>query len=199
MTAIIDYGAGNLRSVRQALEAAGARCVVVSTPADWLGAERLVLPGVGAFAAAVAGLQGSGCWEGLRRWLDEDLPLLGICLGMQLFFEGSEESPAASGLGVLPGSCRRFRCARVPHVGWNRVFPAAPTPLWRGIEAGSHFYFVHGYHAPVREDPAVAAWSDHGGLFPAVVQRGRSLGVQFHPEKSGEAGLRLLANWVQKW
>ncbi len=198
MIAIIDYGAGNLRSVQKAFEHLGCDSRIVAAAADLEQAERVVLPGVGAFGAAIEQLQRSGLLAAVSQWLQEGRPFLGICLGMQLLFSGSEEAPGVPGLGFLPGYCRRLRSGKVPHMGWNQVRFTADTMLNNGNPEVPFFYFVHSYYAAVKDDEVIAAECQYGSNFTAAVRRGTCLGVQFHPEKSGAVGLRLLENWVTK-
>jgi glutamine amidotransferase len=190
--AVVDHGAGNLVSISQGLRAAGAAVDVISTPDGLEDAAGAVLPGVGASAAAMARLGAAGFIDPLRQY---DRPLLGICVGLQLLFDASEEDDSP-GLGLLPGKVSRLRDApRLPHIGWNDVAFDA-DPLFAGISAGSAFYFVHSY-APVPEDQAtIIGRAEHGAPFVAAVRAGSRSGVQFHPERSGPAGLRLLANFV---
>jgi glutamine amidotransferase len=192
--AIVDAGGANFASVRCALERVGAR-VALARDADGLrGAERIVLPGVGAAAPAMALLRERGFEHTLRS---ASVPLLGICLGMQLLFAASAEGEVAT-LGVLQGRVDALPPApgvRVPHMGWNVVSPTRPSPLFDGIAAGTRMYFVHGFAAAPGED--CVAETVHGASFAAAVQRGNVLGVQFHPERSAAAGARLLANFLR--
>ncbi len=192
-TTLIDAGGANLASVRWALERLGARVTVSADPRALRRAERVVLPGVGAAAVAMARLRAAGLVEPLRALT---APLLGICLGMQLLFEASEEGEVA-GLGLLPGRVCRLRAGerlRVPHTGWNRLRIARPDPLLAGIADGAQVYFVHAYAAPLSVDTVAAC--RHGDEFAAVVRRGRLAGAQFHPERSAAAGARLLDNFL---
>jgi glutamine amidotransferase len=197
--ALVDYGAGNLRSVTRALRVCGAEVHPVRTPDALQGAAAVVVPGVGHFDMLRA-LDGEWRAAVLRR-VDAGAALLGICLGMQWLFEGSEEAPGLAGLGALPGSCRRLTARgdlKVPHVGWNRIVPVGDrdrSRLLATIPAGAAVYFTHAYAAPIGADTRAVA--THGEPFAAVVERGRVAGVQFHPEKSGAIGLRILANFVQ--
>ena len=197
MIALVDYGAGNLTSVRKALTALGAAFVTPSSPGELRGMAGVIVPGVGNFAATAA-LDG-----GWRQAIDESTragtPLLGICVGMQWLFEGSEEAPGVSGLGVLPGRVRRLHGdaaerLKVPHVGWNALAKPKPSRLLEGLDDGAYVYFTHSYAAPVT-DACVGA-TTHAEPFAAAVERGNVFGVQFHPEKSSDAGLRILRNFL---
>jgi imidazole glycerol phosphate synthase glutamine amidotransferase subunit len=198
-TVIIDYGAGNLLSVANALRSLGTDPLVAATPAALAGADRLVLPGVGAFGDCMTALERRGFSAPLRDWLAGDRPFLGICLGYQLLFDGSDESPGIAGLGVLPGRVVRFtdRGLKIPHIGWNAAAPVDPaTACWQGLGANPYFYFVHSFF-PVPADPSlVAARTEYGESFASAVARGRLLATQFHPEKSQAAGLQLLRNFL---
>ncbi len=197
--AVVDYGAGNLVSIDQALRAAGADVVIARRPADFAGAAGLIVPGVGAAAPAMARLARRSLVQPIRDWAAAGRPFLGICLGMQLLFDGSDEDDAAT-LGILPGrTVRLVDAPRLPHIGWNTVRRTRDHPLFAGIPAGAPFYFVHSY-APRPAGPEATrltlALTDHGPDFVSAVARGRLAGVQFHPERSGRDGLRLLANFV---
>ena len=195
MTALVDYGAGNLASVRKALRACGADVVEPEGPADLDAASAIVLPGVGHFAAT-ASLDGP--WrEAIRRRLDAGVPFLGICLGMQWLFEGSDEAPSVEGLGWLPGRIARLpdrtpdgRRVKVPHAGWNVARVTARDQPVPGLRDGAYFYFTHAYAAPVTA--ATAAVTAYGTTFASAVRLGNVCGVQFHPEKSGDDGLAVL-------
>lgn len=198
--AIIDYGVGNLRSVEKAFAAAGCEAVV-SADADVLrAAERLVLPGVGAFRACMRALAEHGFDRLVRERVAEGTPLLGVCVGMQMLFEESEEFGLTGGLGFLRGRVRRFEDAarRVPHVGWNQVrLRRNAHPLVEGLDDEAFFYFVHSYYCEAGEEGVVVGETDYGTNYPSIVARGAVCGVQFHPEKSQSAGLRLLQNFAQ--
>jgi glutamine amidotransferase len=203
MIAIVDYGVGNLRSVQKALELVGAAAVVSSDPVTVAAADGLVLPGVGAFGDGLAELAARGLVDPVLRHAEAGKPLLGICLGMQLLFEESEEMGRHRGLGLLSGRVVRFPKGelKVPHIGWNRVHHAGdalsfgPSRLLAGIPEDAHAYFVHSYYVLPDEPGDVLATTDYGLAFASVVGRGRIWGAQFHPEKSQEVGLRLLASF----
>jgi glutamine amidotransferase len=193
--ALVDYGAGNLTSVRKGLAAAGAAFHTPASPADLAGTSGIVVPGVGHFAATSA--LGDE-WRGaIEARIAAGVPLLGVCLGMQWLFDGSEESPALRGLGIVPGMVRRMDgggTIKIPHVGWNALSVARPSRILDGVANDTQVYFTHSYAAPVTAE--TVATCEHGATFAAVVERGRVFGVQFHPEKSGDAGLRILRNFV---
>jgi glutamine amidotransferase len=201
--ALIDYGAGNLTSVRKALTSLGAEFTTPQSPEACADADGLIVPGVGNFAATAA-LEGP--WrDAIAKAIAGGTPLLGICLGMQWLFEGSDEAPEVSGLAVLPGRVARLRGdaqqrLKIPHVGWNALDVPGSAPrqfegrLLAGLPAGAHVYFTHSYAAPVTAD--CVASTTHAQSFAAVVERDRIFGVQFHPEKSGDAGLQILRNFL---
>jgi imidazole glycerol-phosphate synthase subunit HisH len=194
--AVLDYGVGNLHSAAKALDRAGAEVRVVPTVEAAAGAAGLVVPGVGAYGACLSGLASAGGGEAVAGWLATGRPLLGICVGMQLLFEASEEGPVADGVGVVPGKIRRLTGpVKIPHIGWDEVTIRPGGRLFAGLGHGTRFYFVHSY-APEPDGDAVAAVCDYGGRFGAAVEQGNLFGTQFHPEKSGKAGLALLANFV---
>jgi glutamine amidotransferase len=193
--ALIDYGAGNLTSVRKGFAAAGADLFTPNDPSDFARANGIVVPGVGNFAATAAleGAWRSAIWNAVNA----GMPLLGICLGMQWLYEGSDEAPGVSGLGVIAGTCTRLPRKdglKVPHVGWNSLHAPRPSLLLAGVGDGTQVYFTHSYAAPVTVESA--ATCEHGALFAAAVERARIFGVQFHPEKSSDAGIRILRNFV---
>ncbi|MFN3168950.1 MAG: imidazole glycerol phosphate synthase subunit HisH [Phycisphaeraceae bacterium] len=210
MIAILNYGMGNLRSVQKALERVGAPARVIDCPDQIASAERLVLPGVGAFADGMAHLLQRAMVEPLRRYAESGRPILGICLGMQLMFDSSaEDAPSPDrpvpGLGLLPGRVVRFRedqgpgkaRLKVPHMGWNAIDFAPGTPLFAGLEPGDHVYFVHGYYCVPEDDNDTAATADYGGRFCAATHRDNLWATQFHPEKSQGVGLRVLENFAK--
>jgi imidazole glycerol-phosphate synthase subunit HisH len=193
--ALIDYGAGNLTSVRKGFAAAGADLFTPSEPAELNDADGIVVPGVGNFAATSAL---AGAWTtAIRNVVNDGTPLLGICLGMQWLYEGSDEAPGVPGLGAISGRCVRLprrESLKVPHVGWNSLHAPHPSRLLEGVGEGTQVYFTHSYAAPVTAE--AAATCDHGATFAAAVERGHIFGVQFHPEKSSDGGIRILRNFV---
>jgi glutamine amidotransferase len=196
--AVVDYGAGNLVSIGQALTAVGAEVVIVTGANGLRDADLLVVPGVGAAAPAMARLVAQGLVEPIRAWVRADRPFLGICLGLQLLFEGSDEDGAET-LGLLPGRTVRLDGApTVPHIGWNQVARTRAHEALGGIPDGADLYFIHSYVGRPAEgsEDLVVAETTHGATFASVVGRRRVLGVQFHPERSGTLGLRLLSNVV---
>jgi imidazole glycerol-phosphate synthase subunit HisH len=196
--ALLDYGVGNLHSAAKALDRAGADVRLVPTVEAASGAAALVVPGVGAYGACLAGLGRAGGADAVADWIKGGQPVLGICVGMQLLFEGSEEGPVRDGIGVIAGTVQRLPATvKVPHIGWNQVRARSGSRLLAGVAGDVRFYFVHSY-APEAGDPAVAAVCDYGMPFAAAVERDNLFGTQFHPEKSGAAGLALLANFVDQ-
>ena len=198
MIAIVDYGVGNLANVERAMRRAGAAdAVLTSAPDEIRAARAVVLPGVGHFGHCARELRARGLDAPVRDAHERGVPLLGLCVGMQLFFEGSEEDPRARGLGLARGIVRRLRGAvRVPHIGWNDVRAQRAHPWLRGMRDGTHFYFVHSY-APEAASGTTVATTEHGGEFASVIAGDGFLGVQFHPEKSSLAGTRLLQGFVR--
>ena len=199
MITIVDYGSGNLRSVQKAFERLGAAATITDDPSVVADAERLVLPGVGAFGDAMRELAARGLVEPIQAHVRADRPFFGICMGLQLLFETGWEGGRHAGLGLLEGDVARFDIAarlKVPHMGWNTV-------AWRGVTAerspvadGRYFYFVHSYHARPRDESVVAAVTDYGGEFCSAIRRGRLFATQFHPEKSQRLGLDLLGSFL---
>ena len=193
MIAIVDYGAGNLVSVKKAVDRLGHECIVTCDPAEVKKATKIVLPGVGHFASTAA-MGPSGLRDAIAGAIERRVPFLGICVGMQWMFEGSQESPETAGLGLFAGECERFPVGvKSPHVGWNDLKVAASSLLFRGVPSSSFVYFTHSFRVPLTA--TTSACSEYGGGFSAAVERDRVFGVQFHPEKSGEIGLKVLGNF----
>jgi imidazole glycerol-phosphate synthase subunit HisH len=201
---VLDYGSGNLRSAQRALQRAGAEAEISTDAEAALRADGLVVPGVGAFAACMAGLQAAGGDQVIAKRLAGARPVLGICVGMQILFEvGEEHGETTTGVGCWPGVVRKLTAPVLPHMGWNGVATTADSRLLAGIDANAMFYFVHSYAAtqvPVRPGetaPPVVGWTTHGEDFIALVEDGPLMATQFHPEKSADAGAALLANWLE--
>jgi glutamine amidotransferase len=196
--AVVDYGAGNLHSIRMGLRRRGLEVRVTADPRDLDGAAAVVVPGDGAFGPAVARLRESGLAGALAAYVRSGRPFLGICLGMQVLFEESTEGGMHRGLGVLPGRVVRLPAAvKIPHMGWNRLRLAAPSPLLDGIPEGAYVYFVHSYYCVPSEAALVAASASYGVELAAVAGRGNVWATQFHPEKSGDVGGRMLDNFAR--
>ncbi len=198
MIVVIDYGMGNLRSVSKALESLGASVRVSSDPADVAAADKVILPGVGAFPAAMRELSARGLIGPLKAAIAAK-PYLGICLGLQLLFERSDEGEGGEGLGILPGEVRRFAAQdglKVPHMGWNQVQGQGACPLLKGVPAGSYFYFVHSYFGVPTDRSVIALETEYGTTFASMVWKDRLFATQFHPEKSQALGLQLLKNFI---
>ncbi|MBC8180574.1 imidazole glycerol phosphate synthase subunit HisH [candidate division KSB1 bacterium] len=198
MIAIIDYGAGNLKSVKKAFDHLKVNSKVISSAREWSGFDKLVLPGVGAFGAAAQRLNKAGFIELTKEWLIADKPFLGICLGLQLLFESSTESTDIDGLGFFKGKCVRFQQGKVPQIGWNQIQLKKDSKLLDGITENSFFYFLHGYYIQPENEDIITANTEYGITYPSIVSKGNVYAVQFHPEKSGDVGLQLLKNWVEK-
>ncbi|MCH7478084.1 MAG: imidazole glycerol phosphate synthase subunit HisH [SAR324 cluster bacterium] len=197
MIAIIDYGVGNLYNLKNALDFQGIDNRIVTEPAEIEACSHLILPGVGAFGPAMDHLRAAGMEELVRERVAAGTPFLGVCVGMELMFEVSEEDGLHEGLGLLPGRIVRFaHNLKIPQIGWNQVALQGADPLLEGIPDQSYFYFVHSYHARLAEQADALGLTDYGGEFPAIVHRDNLWGVQFHPEKSQNAGLRLLKNFA---
>lgn len=212
MIALIDYGISNLRSVQKAFEHLDAEVMLVDTPDRLAQADRLILPGVGAFPAGMHGLRERGLIEPIKQAARDGKPLMGICLGMQLLFESSDEMGETPGLCLLPGRVTKLRDARgtsqeafpiphpalkIPHVGWNQLEVVRHHPLLQDLVSGSHAYFVHSYAAYPDQRDIILATTDYGGPFASIVGQGNVCGLQFHPEKSQAVGLNLLRNFLE--
>lgn len=196
MIAIVDYGMGNLRSVQKGLEKVGFQAAIVATPKELEQARGIILPGVGAFGDAMENLRAQGLDRVLREAAVQGKPLLGICLGLQLFFSFSEEGGLHEGLDLIPGRVRRLSGrVKVPHMGWNQVELRQANPLFTGIPDRSYFYFVHSYYVDPAPQDVISGVTAYGIAFTSMVARGNLFGVQFHPEKSSRLGLEVLANF----
>ena len=200
MVAIIEYDAGNLRSVEKALEALGAETVVTRDPEVIAGSSRVILPGVGSFGDAMERLNQYGLPDVIRRTVSGNKPFLGICLGLQLLFEESEESPGVPGLGILKGKILKIpqtEGLKIPHMGWNSLNLKPDSRLFAGIRDQEYVYFVHSYYLKAQEESQVAATTWYGTEIHAAVEAGNVFACQFHPEKSGDTGLRILKNFLE--
>jgi len=204
MIAVIDYGMGNLRSVQKALEVSGAKTMVTSKPADLKRAETIVFPGVGSFGEAMRELKRLKLVEPIKDAIAEGKFFLGLCLGLQLLFEKSDEAPGVKGLCVLKGEVKRFKARglKVPHMGWNSIVHSPQSivhskRILTGVPNGSYMYFVHSYYVKPKDRAVILTTTDYGGRFVSGICKGNTYGLQFHPEKSQELGLRILANFVK--
>jgi glutamine amidotransferase len=196
---IVDYGVGNLRSVYMAFRRLGLEAHVTGDPAEVRAARALVLPGVGAFGDAMESLRALKLEAPIVDAVNQGTPFLGICLGLQLLLEVSDEMGEHRGLGLLAGRVRRFPAGlAAPHIGWNQIHQANGIPLWRGVPDHSHVYFVHSYYADAEDEAVVAAWTDYGLDYASAVARGNLYAIQFHPEKSQEVGERILRNFCSE-
>ena len=200
--AIIDCGSSNLRSVLNAFKKFDPGAFVTTEKTALLGANGIVLPGVGSFDAGINYLRDSGLEETILQLIAVNRPFLGICLGLQLLFESSEEGKE-KGLGVIKGEVKRFKFSgilkgfKVPHMGWDRILIKHPSPLFEGIEEGTMFYFVHSYYPDPKNEAEVATATDYGATFASSIRKGNLFATQFHPEKSGEQGLKVISNFVK--
>ena len=199
--AIIDYGMGNIHSVAKALELSGARTIITNKKSDIAASDKIVLPGVGAFDDAVDELEKQGLELVIKEQIKNKKPFLGICLGLQLLFEASQEAEDKKGLGILEGKVLKFKAGdgqKVPHMGWNDLkVISVNCPLLKGLPAGSQVYFCHSYYPSPLDKSVIAATTDYGLEFPCVLWKDNVYGVQFHPEKSQEAGLKIIRNFVE--
>jgi imidazole glycerol phosphate synthase glutamine amidotransferase subunit len=214
MIGVINYGAGNLGSVMNALNRLGCEARFVRDPGELTGSsgsaapgakapyDKILFPGDGHFATAMTSLEASGYAAALREWIQADKPFLGICIGLQLLFDISEEAPPAEGkpvhgLGIIPGTVKRFPGRKVPQIGWNQTAAKPGSKLFRGLPENSFFYYIHSYYVDPEDESTAAAWAEYYLRYCSVVERGALAAVQFHPEKSGALGLKLLENWAQ--
>jgi glutamine amidotransferase len=210
MITMIDYGASNIRSAQKAFEFIGTEVVLTQDPEVVRRAEKLVLPGVGAFGSGMAGLRQRHLPEAIREAINRGIPFLGICLGMQLLFDESNEMGTHQGLGLIPGKVTRFpanlqspnlpisQSLKIPHMGWNQLEPTWDHPLLAGVTAGDYAYFVHSYYCEPVEETAVLAHTHYGFPFASIVAKDNVFGLQFHPEKSQSIGLQILRNFVER-
>jgi imidazole glycerol-phosphate synthase subunit HisH len=199
MIVVVDYGMGNLRSVQKGFEKVGQAAIISRDPDEIRKASRLVLPGVGAFPECMSNLGELNLIEPIKEFINSGRPFLGICLGLQLLFDDSEEFGMHKGLGVIPGTVKGFERnmgLKIPHMGWNQVVFRQDTPIFRGIPTGSYFYFVHSFYVVAKETSHVAAETDYGISFTCAIASNNLFAVQFHPEKSQENGLRILTNFA---
>jgi glutamine amidotransferase len=200
MIAIVDYEMGNLRSVQKAFERVGHSATITSDPAALADATKIVLPGVGAFRDAIAALRDRKLVEPIRQAIEAGKPFLGICLGLQMLFDKGYEDGEHEGLGIIPGEVVRFKAPaefKVPHMGWNQIRFRRRPPIFDGIDDGAHFYFVHSYYVVPRESDVIATETEYAAPFTSSIWRDRLFAMQFHPEKSQAAGLRVLKNFAE--
>ncbi len=199
MIAVIDYGMGNIHSVKKALELYGADVLVTDKPEDLVASDKVILPGVGAFNDAISELENNGLAVGIRKAATDRKPILGICLGMQLLFERSEESNNGRGLGLLKGRVKRFPDSglKVPHMGWNSIKIKYPSPIFKDVKEGAYVYFCHSYYPCPNDSRISAVECDYGINFTAAVWQENIYGVQFHPEKSQDVGLKIIENFAR--
>ncbi len=200
MIALIDYDAGNMKSVEKALQALGQEVESTRDPQKLLAADKVILPGVGAFGDAMENLQNFQLTEVIRQIIEKETPFLGICLGMQLLFETSEEAPGVPGLGILEGEILKIPPAdglKIPHMGWNSLHLSHEGRLFRNMKEGAYVYFVHSYYLKAKDEQIVKASAEYGVEIHASVEKGNVFGCQFHPEKSSETGLQILKNFIE--
>ena len=199
MIAIIDYDAGNIKSVEKALQALGEEVTITRDANVLLNADKVILPGVGAFGDAMDKIRSYGLESVIRQIVDKGTPFLGICLGLQLMFEESDETPGVKGLGLLPGKILRIpegEDLKIPHMGWNSLHFTKDTKLFKGIKEGAYVYFVHSYNLKAEEEDMVAATTEYGVCIHAAVEQGNVFACQFHPEKSSDVGMAILKNFI---
>lgn len=196
MICVIDYNAGNLRSVQKAFQACGAEAIVSSDPDEMHNADKVVFPGVGAFGKAMRTLEEMDLVDPIKQVISEGKPFLGICLGLQLLYENSDENPGVSGLSIISGRVKRFSDQlKVPHLGWN-VLIQRPSPLWKQVPDEAYFYFAHSFYIQPRDDSSITGESEYDGTFAVAIRRDNVFGLQFHPEKSQKYGLQILKNFI---
>lgn len=196
MITIIDYGVGNLKSVSKALESLGFQTTITNDTKEINASKAIILPGVGAFKDAMEQLRQHKLVDCIQNYVKTGKPMLGICLGMQMLFDTSYEDGQWEGLGLLKGEIVRFdNTLKVPHMGWNKLLPASPDNIGQGLDSESYVYFVHSYYLKPQNPEEVIFWAEYGIMVPAVVRKGNIMGMQFHPEKSGKTGMKLLENF----
>lgn len=200
MTAVIDYGAGNLQSVKNALEALGDTVYITGDSERILSADRIILPGVGAFGDAMQRLCETGLDKTIIKAANSGTPLLGICLGLQMMFESSEESPGVDGLGIFRGSCVKIPKKdniKIPHMGWNSIETAKPSRILKDLGDNPYLYFVHSYYIKPEDEQVVSAYTEYGSRLAIAAEKDNIFALQFHPEKSGAAGMHILKNFIE--
>jgi imidazole glycerol-phosphate synthase subunit HisH len=201
MIGVIDYGAGNLGSVMNALKRLSVQARFAEGPQELSPSsspfDKIIFPGDGHFATAMASINKSGYAQAIKEWIKADKPFLGICIGLQLLFDASEEAPNTQGLSVIPGTVRRFPGRKVPQIGWNQTSARKESKIFRGLKDDSFFYYIHSYYADPADNSVSAAQTEYYVRYCCAVERGALAAVQFHPEKSGAAGLALLRNWAE--
>ena len=201
MIGVIDYGAGNLRSVCNSLKKLSVDSTLIRSPEDIKGIQSIIFPGVGSFGDSSEQLKIQGLFQPIKEWLEKDRPFLGICIGFQMLFENSYESLNSEGFGIIPGKVVKFPevdSLKVPHMGWNEIKTKnSSDPIWQGITTSTHFYFVHSYYPESVDSESVSSTTNYGLEFTSSVRCGNIFGTQFHPEKSQVAGLRLISNFLQ--
>ena len=201
MIGVIDYGAGNLRSVCNSLKKLSVNSTLIRSPEDIKDISSIIFPGVGSFGDSSEQLKKQRLFDPIKSWLKEDRPFLGICIGFQMLFEKSDESPNSDGFGIIPGKVVRFpeeNLLKVPHMGWNEIkVRNSSDPIWKGIKTSTHFYFVHSYYPEPLESNSVSSITSYGLEFASSVRCGNIFGTQFHPEKSQAAGLKLISNFLE--
>ena len=201
MIGVIDYGAGNLRSVCNSLKKLSVNSTLIRSPEDIKDISSIIFPGVGSFGDSSEQLKKQRLFDPIKSWLKDDRPFLGICIGFQMLFEKSDESPNSDGFGVIPGKVVRFteeNSLKVPHMGWNEIkVRNSSDPIWKGIKTSTHFYFVHSYYPEPLESNSVSSITSYGLEFASSVRCGNIFGTQFHPEKSQTAGLKLISNFLK--
>jgi len=198
MIGIIDYGASNLLSILKAFSYLKKDTKVIKSPDEIKAINKMVLPGVGAFETAVRGLKYAGLYDKILEWLKNNKPFLGICLGMQLLFEKSEESEKTKGFGILKGEVKSFKILKTPQIGWNQVSIVKKSKLFNSVQDGSFFYFIHSYYIKESDYNIRIGVTEYETNYTSAIEKDNICAVQFHPEKSGEIGLQLLRNWIEK-